>query len=160
MQTVKVESPLKLWEKFSTSLVKRTFDLIGVAEDELATAWPKKKGEPAGVFALLVPPPGMVDFIPALYRAHARQTCWRVKRKLATQPATDAEVLMHLSRASLRAPLARPFDEIFHWCAARCGFELDEPEWSEDNVKELSLAAVEELDKARKQLRDDERKLP
>ena len=97
----------------------------------------------------------------ALYRAHAKQTLWRVQRRMDTSIATDAEVLMHLSRASLKAPLARPFDEIFHWCAARCGFGRKDPQWSEDNVKEaLSLSAVEELDKARKKLRTEGRKLP
>lgn len=152
-------SALSVWQTFQSSTISRTFALMGEAEEELALTYPKKRGEPAGIFALLVPPTGMVDFIPALYRAHVKQTLWRVQHRMDTCVGTDAEVLMHLSRASLKAPLARPYDEIFMWCAARCGFQLKDPAWSETNAKELSLSAVEELNKARAKVRVEGRSL-
>lgn len=79
----------------------RTFELLAIAERELRGV-PKSIGN--AVFGALAPPPGMSRLSDEVYRAHARELVERAQRGASLEIGTDAELLMALSEASLRAP--------------------------------------------------------
>lgn len=81
-------------------VVGRTFDLMRVAEEELSRA-----GDRPGWFAILVPPEGFTQLGDDVYRVHCRELIERLRRGQDCRPATDAELLAHVLRASLSCPL-------------------------------------------------------
>lgn len=89
------------------SAVARAFDLMGIAEEEIATAmrrWPKKATELNATFGILYP--GILSgYGDGLYRAHCRELLGRVVHGEALALGTDAECLAILSSASQAAPL-------------------------------------------------------
>lgn len=88
-----------------TNRIRRIFDLMEIAEEELERVFPAKKGEPKGIF-LAVQPHEEFEFKDVyVYRMHVRELCERAKRGDDLNVATNAEMLMAILRASQTAPL-------------------------------------------------------
>lgn len=79
--------------------IVRVLDLMGVADEEFG-----KAGRPRGMWSVLYPPEAMQPLVDDVYRAHCRELLARHKRGESLEPATDAEMLLALSDASLHAP--------------------------------------------------------
>lgn len=97
-----------------SNAVSHAFDLMRVAEEEIATA---KRRSPRAAkrlhasFGILVP--GILSDAPeTLYRKHCIEILARVKAGMDVAPGTDAELAFVLMRASLAAPPDRD-----HACA-------------------------------------------
>lgn len=88
--------------------VGSVFRLVEVAEEEIAAAalkYPEKAAELRASFNPLLFPGQFTNFSKDVYRAHARELLERVAKGENTKPGTDAECLVALSLASLKAPL-------------------------------------------------------
>lgn len=125
--------------KIAGRTVARTFEAMGVAEEEIVRA-----RAPRDTFKLLVPPDGMLGFAPEVYRAHARELCERAARGEDLRPATDTEVMVALSVLSLEAPLvgtaAALYERLFRAILPRQARRLPgEP------ARELHQGAADEL---------------
>lgn len=109
-------------EREAFAFVARTLDLATVARDEIEKAKreaPEHGDELGRLFPVLVP--GEVGrFGVTLYRVHARELCERVLDGLDLRPGTDAELLVVLSNASMRAPLTVEPAALFEAVFARC----------------------------------------
>lgn len=89
--------------------VGRVLDLVAVAEEEIANATkehPEKAKELRAAFHEHLFPGELANFSADVYRSHAREVLGRVARGEDVAPGTDAECLVALSLASLKAPLA------------------------------------------------------
>lgn len=89
--------------------VGRVLNLVQVAEEEIAsatTAHPAKAKELRAAFQDYLFPGELANFSADVYRSHAREVLGRVARGEDVSPGTDAECLVALSLASLKAPLA------------------------------------------------------
>lgn len=137
------------------SVVRFTFDCMGVAEEEL------KKAEASAAFPLLCPTPLLVGKSLNLYRSHARELIARFKAKEDTRPGTDAECLTALLHGALKAPLDST--------AAALAERLFRGVFDADEVRRLGLgeaprepwpgASDELLTTLRRKLRVEERKV-
>ena len=91
--------------------VSKTFDLIGIAEDEIRRAGGQRNGSEVarrvwGTFKSLYP--GKLSKLDdRVYRHHCRELIGRSRRGESLRPGTEAEVLLMLSETSLRSPLNR-----------------------------------------------------
>lgn len=98
------------------SQVRRSFGMMGIAEEVIATRWPGRRNEPRIAFMLALPthPVRISDM---LYRAHVEELLGRLPDGRDVHPAsggiwkgltflTRAEVLGLLVESSLRHPLA------------------------------------------------------
>jgi hypothetical protein len=86
--------------------IRRTFRFVEVAEEELARASLSSRRARVrfkGLFAALYPGE-MVGYADDVFRHHCRELIGRARRGEDLSPGTDAEVLIALSSASLRAP--------------------------------------------------------
>ena len=87
--------------------ILRALDLMGVAEQEIARAERGKRGATKATihdsFRLLAPGV-LLNLTEDVYRHHCREIIGRVIRGEDARPATKAEVMAHISRASLEAP--------------------------------------------------------
>ena len=84
------------------------FRAMEIAEEEIAAArrrHPEKAAILWDCFMLLNRPPLFRNLHPAIYRHHCRELLERVVAGEDTRYATDAELLVALCRASLKAPL-------------------------------------------------------
>lgn len=89
--------------------VGRVLNLVEVAEEEIArasAATPEKTKELRAAFQEHLFPGELANFSEDVYRSHAREILGRVARGEDVSPGTDAECLVALSLASLKAPLA------------------------------------------------------
>lgn len=77
--------------------IERTFRAMDIAEQEL-----KRGRDRPGLFALLLPPTGMMSLADDVYRSHCREL---IARKRDFDLATDAELLVALVETSQLAPL-------------------------------------------------------
>ena len=98
------------------------FDMMGAAEEEIATAKEQLPPDDADTihdaFRLLMPtPPLSTD---RLYRAHCQQTIARLVAAEDTRPGTDAEILGAMMATSLRAPLTSQGQRFYQRTFARC----------------------------------------
>jgi hypothetical protein len=121
------------------STIARVFRQVEIAEEEIATARGTSEQDQAdpvwNAFPLLRATHDLMasEFI---YRAHVRELLDRVSKGHDTRPATDAEIAVNVSEASLSTPLhgravglqmrlfARAFPDKF----AQLGFDLDQYE--------------------------------
>lgn len=90
------------------SVVLRVFDLIEIAEQEIRCfkqAYRNRARALEHSFGLLMPPDGFTLLDPRVYRHHARELLQRVVDRGDVNAATEAEVMLALSTASLQAPL-------------------------------------------------------
>lgn len=87
------------------SFVGGVFQRIEEAERLIRAKFPVD--EPAGIFRLLMPPAEFQGCAFELYASHAAQLVDRLADGTSVELATDAEVLLALSAASLKAPLNR-----------------------------------------------------
>lgn len=99
---------LNLWTE--AQQLARLVDLILIARDEADAAGVLGEIPPS----LLSPPPGFATLHCDVYRSHVRELCARYVGGERLDLATDAELLVSLSEASLRAPLRRGPDGLFH----------------------------------------------
>ncbi len=91
--------------------IGRAFDLMRVAEEEIAAAKlsaPRKRKTLHALFKAMYPGE-LLAYPDAVYRSHCRELIGRAKRGEDLAPGTDAEVLVMMSKASLAAPLASEF---------------------------------------------------
>ncbi len=100
-----------LLPKNCARVVDRTFDFMGVAEDEIAAAMKgtkslERKRRINGVFLALMPGP-LIDLTEEVYRHHCRELIARAANEQDLYPGTTAEVLQMLEQTSLRSPLNR-----------------------------------------------------
>lgn len=136
------------------SAIRYTFDCMEVAERELARArLTKKQGQNA--FRLVTPTNPLINKSIELYRAHAAELIQRVKKGHDTRPATDAELLAVFLDTSLKAPLHRnacaAVDILFARVFPKGQIEFGTPEtWPG--------GAREEIEKARRKFRQEERR--
>jgi hypothetical protein len=90
------------------SSIRRTFDLMEIAEEEIAAAKARAPEEARArlhrAFAVLAPGGALAGYPDFVYRAHARELLGRVQRGEDTRPGTAAEAMIAISRASLVAP--------------------------------------------------------
>lgn len=96
----------------SRTQIRRTFDFMAIAEDEIAKAVRRTEGARRDLvqraFAILFPG----DLIRAgeeLYRSHCRELLTRVRLGEDVIPGTDAECCYAMMMTSLKAPLAGPY---------------------------------------------------
>lgn len=92
--------------------IRRTFDFMAIAEDEIAKAMRRTKGarreEVKRSFMLLMPG-DLIRGGEVLYRSHCRELLTRVSRGEDVAPGTDAECCYAMMMTSLKAPLAGPY---------------------------------------------------
>lgn len=88
---------------------RRAFDLIEIAEEEIASAYPRKNGKPTdppGLFMALCPSEVFRDKSDSVFRHHVRELIARSRTKRPDYSiATEAEVLLGMLEASKVAPL-------------------------------------------------------
>lgn len=105
--------------------VSRAFDLMGIAEREIALAvaaagGKKEKGNRIWDAFALLRPGALSDYGDELYRAHCRELLARCEAGLDTQLGTAAEACAVLSESSLKAPLdsahMRAYEDVFQAC--------------------------------------------
>lgn len=93
-----MRNALSFIEGEAGSVVRFTFDCMGVAEEEL-------RGVADEAFMLLWPSPLLVGKSLKLYRSHARELVARFKAEEDTRLGTDAECLAAILHGALKAPL-------------------------------------------------------
>lgn len=96
--------------------MSRTFELMEVAEEEIArarAAHPDTSERLWRCFMLVRPPEGMSRLATEVYRSHCRELLERVALGGDTRTGTDAEMVMHMSLASLQAPPVRDFAVLY-----------------------------------------------
>lgn len=104
----------KLWESLrlvstteDSQVIGKTFELLGVAEEEISRVkkrYPNRAPVIDAFFMDLAPDEIMLPMIEEVYRAHCRELLDRVALDMDTRVATDAELLAHLSVGSLSLP--------------------------------------------------------
>lgn len=112
----------KLVDTPSFNRVCRAFDLIEVAEQEIAAAkriHPEARELIDGAFLLLVAPSPMLELRDSVYRSHARELLERVVARAKLDLATEAEVMVALHYGSLREPLDSRHGALFERLFAR-----------------------------------------
>ncbi len=95
--------------------VARAFDLMRVAEEEIAAAklaCPRKRKTLHGLFKAMYPGE-LLRYPERLYRSHCRELIRRAKRGEDLRPGTDAELLVMFCETSLRAPLSSEFTHAY-----------------------------------------------
>lgn len=130
----------------AVAAIGRTFDLMAIAEEEIAAAkkrFPGKAAELHASFMLLCPNELARYGSDRLYRAHARELLERVARGQDTTLGTDVECLAALSQASLKAPLSRDPAEAMARVFARV-FPGQDP-YLETSEGESYAGAVDEV---------------
>lgn len=93
------------------SVIGRTFHLMGIAEDVIATAkrrYPFRVNEVDEIFGKACPPEGMTSTCDDVYRAHVTELCVRAGQGLPSA-VTNAHAVIVLAEISLKAPLRREF---------------------------------------------------
>jgi hypothetical protein len=100
------------------STIARTFELMGVAEEEIKVAksrHPSKAQIIDDSFMELVPPDGMLEFGNLLYRCFVKERLDQIARG-HQRTATNAEVAMTISRVSNKTPIHQDFAAAY-WLA-------------------------------------------
>lgn len=101
--------------------IRRAFDFMEIAEEEIAKAQKRVRDKEArkrihDVFGD-AQPGQLLKYSDVLFRAHVRELCERARREESTAPATKAEVVAALCEGSLLAPLdqqhAALYEELF-----------------------------------------------
>lgn len=116
------------------SAVVCTFDLMDIAEDEIAKGQkrhPKRKEEIWGVFGQACPPRGMSQYTSDIYRMHVREICDVVGNGGKFVQPTDAELLLALSEASQKTPITGPAQTLFQRLFVRVfGSAVFDADWA------------------------------
>ena len=90
--------------------IRRAFEFMGLAEEEIAAAMkrhPARASEVNAAFRILCPTMQMTSLVPGVYLAHVRELLERVASGEDARPATRAEALCVLQETSLKAPLGQ-----------------------------------------------------
>lgn len=90
-------------------VISRTFELMAIAEQVIASEEKKTKNKAAkrrihAVFGCAVPGP-LIRYTDALYRAHVQELCARAAKDDDLRLATKAEIVAALCEGSLLTPL-------------------------------------------------------
>jgi hypothetical protein len=108
----------------SVGVIGRTFDLMAVAEREIARARRKHRtrrtSELLNGSFLMLQPGELSRYSDELYAAHCRELLERVVKGDDPRPGTRAEMLAALSEASLKAPLERNAHTAMEHLFAQC----------------------------------------
>lgn len=91
------------------SIVENTFNLMEIAEQEIAIAqekYPDREKEIWKMFGQMCPPPGMSQYTDRVYRAHVREICDLTGRGVKWVQPTDAELLLCFVEFSQATPLS------------------------------------------------------
>lgn len=143
--------------------VFRVFALMRIAEEEIANligfeaiGQKHKIDRIQRSFGALAPTHTMTQLVDDVYRAHARELIGRAHRDEDPKPATEAEIMIAMSRGSLIAPLDTLHSALYERCFFRVfGKSVDDCE----PFKEPYEGAIGELITTyRRRFRDVERK--
>lgn len=118
--------------------VGRVLGLVEVAEEEINAAvasHPEKTNELRAAFQEYLFPGELANFSADVYRSHAKEILGRVARGEDVTPGTDAECLVALSLASLKAPLASG-----HLAAMESVFAKVYPDHKSENIGREAFA--------------------
>jgi hypothetical protein len=116
-------------------VVRNTFDLMEIAEDEIAVA---KKAQPRATvldrsFALLLPTQDIMN-TDWLYRAHCRELLTRLVKGEDTRPGTDVEVIAAVASVTLKTPVvsavAGLYERTFQRISPERYAQLFEEDWA------------------------------
>jgi len=140
-------------------VVLKTFDVMEIAEEELARAGINRTGRDC--FLALRAPESFHGLADWLYRAHARELCERARDGYDLRPGTVSEVIAGLHAASLIAPLSSDGTGLQFHCFLQVldMLGMDRPSWALDDWREPWEGAREDLlSDARRSTRQEWRK--
>lgn len=150
----------KVMDDDAASVIGRTFELMGSAEDEIKRAqrhYPQAKERIWSAFRILCPTSGMSALSEDVYRAHCRELLGKVAGGADTRIGTDAEMLVVLSHASLEAPPTADVAALTYEIFCRV---LPNSDPGGPVIHPTYAGALEELDyQIRRRLHDPERQL-
>lgn len=150
--------------KKMASAVGTAFDLMGIAEEEIAAEIDRLTDDAArdrvwNSFSALQPSDGMSGQSHSVYRAHAREIVKRAGRDESLVEPTNAELLTFLSESSLRAPLKNDSGVLYHHVFERIFPDADVVVPGDEQYESYPNAAAEIEADIRRALRQPNRRI-